>query len=160
MSPQSHARSCSGTILWLVALFLLPVMQAIPATEADAILRAGPWEGTYQPPKSGDPVVADFKVEKGENGEERAWVVSMSLRLPAPVNRPRAFLEIESDANELRFMVDMNPSLACRLQVGELGELSGDCYENAWGEGPSGFMIMKPPTPIVAEGEAAPAEPE
>lgn len=159
MSPVCHARYLGGVGFRRIALLLPLVILAMPAAAANEILRAGAWEGTYLPPSSGDLITADFMVEKGERGEEMQWTVSMSLRLPAPVNKPRAFLEIKSDAGELRFTVDMQPQLLCRLHADEFGELSGQCYEKAWGEGPSATMSMKPPTPIAAEEEAGPGEP-
>ena len=148
MNPSFKLQG-AGTRWVCFALGLLLAMITAVASQADGLLKAGNWTGRYLPPKSGDLISAKFKVKKkDENGAEE-WKIFMSLNLPPPANRQRKFSDIverkTSKDRELRFVLDMNPQLSCRLRATDLGELTGLCYEKKWGEGPSAVIRMKPP---------------
>jgi hypothetical protein len=135
------------------AQWLLSAMLIASAASADELLRDGTWDGAYQPPEWGEKIDAEFKVEKQISGAKTKWKISMSLDLDSPSNRTVEFMDIEPNADQLRFMMDMNPPLECRLDAGSHGKLSGRCYAETWGEGSSAKMTMKPPPASTVKAE-------
>jgi len=135
------------------AQWLLVATLMTSAASADELLRAGTWDGAYQPPEWGEKIDAEFEVEKQLSGNKTKWKISMSLDLDSTSNRPVEFMDIEPNADQLRFMMDMTPPLECRLDAVSHGKLSGRCYAETWGEGSSAKMIMKPPPASAVEAE-------
>lgn len=134
-----------------IAQWLLMVTLMTTAASADDILRAGTWDGAYQPPQWGEKIDAEFEVEKQSAGNKTKWKIRMSLDLDSPSNKPVNFLDIEPNTEQLRFIMDMNPPLECRLDAVSHGKLIGRCYADTWGEGPSAKMTMKPPPASAVE---------